>query len=313
MHCWSVHFQVSLESPARAPLAALQSALTVRAKRAYRATSGRSNLMDSTLTTKGLVDVFESFGGMIGDLAKDFGTTLKDAGLQVGSIIGNAAVLVGDHIVDTAVTTVKALPSSVRNLANSLGGQLVKIGRVVSKVGQAIAKGAVALGGVYLSTAKFAISQGAKLTAEVGNRLADAASKLGEAVTALPALAVGFAKAVWEDLKNLLNCLTQDPAEQLCDTILGDVCDCEKGSKVDVSLSGVTIKCSFSPAGLFSKGFGYTYEGNYEAGDKSSNDRTKMPGKEYEQGNKKTGDLDHDVVSIILCGYFLFFWILKRC
>ena len=52
----------------------------MRAKRAYRATSGRSNLMDSTLTTKGLVDVFESFGGMVGDLAKDFGTTLKDAG-----------------------------------------------------------------------------------------------------------------------------------------------------------------------------------------------------------------------------------------
>ena len=50
-------------------------------------------------------------------------------------------------------------------------------------------------------------------------------------------------EAAWDEIKKFINCFTQ--AFSLCNILIGHFCDCERGSSVSISTSGLAMTCSF--------------------------------------------------------------------
>ena len=136
------------------------------------------------------------------------------------------------------------------------------------------------LAGDALEVAEFAVQQGAKVGSALGNRIVDAANAIGDGVEKVGALAVGLAKEAWEQIKAFINCLLE--GFSLCKLMLDDVCDCDAGSSISMSTSGLSMRCVFKDRGTgFSSGYGFSAAGAFEMGDKSSNGRIKLPGQPF--------------------------------
>lgn len=255
----------------------------------------KSEDLDSAVSAKvfdDIADGFESIGDgfeEIGDTFEDIGEGIADVGLTIGSTVGNAATVVGNSVVEAAECTVDALPSEIKSAASTLGNAVVATGNFVADVGEIVADAAVDLAGDVLAVAEFAVEQGAKVGSAVGNSIVTAANAIGDGVEKVGALAVGLAKAAWEQIKDFLSCLLE--SFSLCKLMLDDVCDCDAGSSISMSLSGLSMNCVFK-AGQFSSGYGFSSSGGgaFEMGDKSSNGRVKLPGNNFVQSFKPKGD-----------------------
>ncbi|CAE7595042.1 unnamed protein product [Symbiodinium sp. CCMP2592] len=198
---------------------------------------------------------------------------IADVGLTVGDYVGNAAVIVGNSIVEDAAST--------------LGDVAVAAGSAVADVGEVVADATVDLAGDALDAAEQSIAQGVKLASTVGNEIASKASALGGEIAKLGPLAAGLAKAAWDEIKKFINCLAQ--SFTLCKMLIGDMCDCDSGSDVSASLSGLSMRCKFK--GDFAQGFGISSSssGSFEMGDASSGGKIKLPGNPFQQQRKHPG------------------------
>ena len=78
----------------------------------------------------------------------------------------------------------------------------------------------------------------------LGNRIVDAANAIGDGVEKVGALAVGLAKEAWEQIKALIGCLLE--GFSLCKLMIDDVCDCDAGSSISMSFSGLSMRCVFN-------------------------------------------------------------------
>ena len=249
--------------------------------------------LDSAVSAKifdDIADGFESVGdgfSELGDTFEDIGEGIADVGLTVGSAVGNAATVVGNSVVEAAESTVDALPSEIKDAASTLGKAVVATGNFVADVGEVVADAAVDLAGDALQVAQYAVQEGAKVGSALGDKIATAANAIGDGIERVGALAVGLAKAAWEQIKAFINCLTS--GFSLCKLMLGNVCDCDAGSTISMSTSGLGMRCVFK-AGGFSSGYGFSAGGSFEMGDMSSQGRIKIPGQTFVQSFKPKGD-----------------------
>ncbi|CAE7664347.1 unnamed protein product [Symbiodinium pilosum] len=276
------------------PVADTKLALMTRA-RSRKLNRSDSASLDTSVSSKFIDDIadgFESIGDGfedLGDTFEDIGEGIADVGLTVGSAVGNAATVVGNSVVEAAESTVDALPNEIKDAASTFGNAVVATGSFVADVGEIVADSAVDLAGDALEVAEFAVQQGAKVGSALGNRIVDAANAIGDGVEKVGALAVGLAKEAWEQIKAFINCLLE--GFSLCKLMLDDVCDCDAGSSISMSTSGLSMRCVFKDRGTgFSSGYGFSAAGAFEMGDKSSNGRIKLPGQAFIQSFKPQGD-----------------------
>ncbi|CAE6921942.1 unnamed protein product [Symbiodinium natans] len=216
-------------------------------------------------------------------------TGIADVGLTVGDYVGNAAVIVGNSVVEAAETSIDALPSEIKDAASTLGNVAVAAAGAVADVGEVVADATVDLAGDALHAAKHSIAQGVRLASTVGNEIASKATALGGEIAKLGPLAVGLAKAAWDEIKKFINCLAQ--SFTLCKMLIGNMCDCDGGSDVSASLSGLSMKCKFKHTGDFAQGFGISSSSSssFEMGDASSGGKIKLPGNLFQQQRKHSG------------------------
>eukprot|EP00913_Durusdinium_trenchii_P026591 g24947.t1 len=270
-------------------------ALVARSARAGRQDLSRTQELDSVVSAKifdDIADGFESAANAVADVTTDIGEGVVSVGLTVGDYVGNAATVVGSSIVEAAETTVDALPSEIKSAAQSLGNAVVSTTHFVADVGEMVADGAVDLAGDALQVAQYAVSQGATLglsRCKLGDKISSAANALGGEIAKLGDLAVGLAKAAWDEIKKFINCFTQ--AFSLCNILIGHFCDCERGSSVSISTSGLAMTCSFKTDSDFAKGYGFSAGGeSFQMGDDGSSGRVKIPGQTFFQSFKPKGD-----------------------
>lgn len=267
-------------------------ALVARSARAGRQDLSRTQELDSVVSAKifdDIADGFESAANAVADVTTDIGEGVVSVGLTVGDYVGNAATVVGSSIVEAAETTVDALPSEIKSAAQSLGNAVVSTTHFVADVGEMVADGAVDLAGDALQVAQYAVSQGAKVGSKLGDKISSAANALGGEIAKLGDLAVGLAKAAWDEIKKFINCFTQ--AFSLCNILIGHFCDCERGSSVSISTSGLAMTCSFKTDSDFAKGYGFSAGGeSFQMGDDGSSGRVKIPGQTFFQSFKPKGD-----------------------
>ncbi|CAE7228999.1 unnamed protein product [Symbiodinium sp. CCMP2592] len=165
-----------------------------------------------------------------------------------------------------------------------------------------VADATIDLAGTALDHAQRSLQEGARLSSAVGNFIADKAAALGGEIVKLGPLAAGLASAAWNEIKKFVNCLGD--MLSLCTVLIGDQCDCEGGSYVDVSLDKFSVRCIFKAAADFSKGFGVRavpkkdlgqpgemMEGLFEEDGKSSGRMTILPGEEYVQAFKSANEV----------------------
>ena len=185
--------------------------------------------------------------------AKFFGDVVS-AGMKIGSAIGNAAIVVGNHVVEVAETTYESLPDDIQDAASSIGNVAVGAMNAAVDVGEMVAATSVHLAGTALDHATRSLEEGAKLSSKVGKFIADKAAALGGEIQKLGPLAAGLASAAWEQIKKFVSCLSDSLS--LCSVLIGDQCDCEGGSHVEVSTDKFSVRCVFEKTADFSKGFG---------------------------------------------------------
>ncbi|CAE7885330.1 unnamed protein product, partial [Symbiodinium microadriaticum] len=214
---------------------------------------------------------------------------IADVGLTVGDYVGNAAVIVGNSIVEAAETSIDALPNEIKDAASTLGDAAVAAGGAVADVGEVVADATVDLAGDALDAAEHSVAQGVRLASTVGNEIASKAAALGGEIAKLGPLAAGLAKAAWDEIKKFINCLAQ--SFTLCNMLIGDVCDCDAGSDVSASLSGLSMTCKFKHTGDFAQGYGISSSSSssFEMGDASSSGKIKLPGNLFQQQRKHPG------------------------
>eukprot|EP00439_Symbiodinium_sp_Y106_P054974 s177_g7.t1 len=276
-----------------APITERESHAALLARAFHRAGSGSADAvqgLDSAVSSKvfdAVGDGFDAVGngiadaaGSAADVAGDISSGIADVGLAVGDYVGNAAVIVGNSIVEAAETSIDALPNEIKD--GETGYQSPWASEVV-------ADATVDLAGDALDAAEHSVAQGVKLASTVGNEIASKASALGGEIAKLGPLAAGLAKAAWDEIKKFINCLAQ--SFTLCKMLIGDMCDCDAGSDVSASLSGLSMRCKFKHTGDFAQGFGISSSGSssFQMGDASSGGKIKLPGSLFQQPRKHSG------------------------
>ncbi|CAE7763863.1 unnamed protein product, partial [Symbiodinium sp. KB8] len=297
----SAQSAASEEDPTAVPTDS-ESHAALLARASQRAGSGSADgvqVLDSAVSSKvfgAIADGFESVGngiadaaGSAADIAGDIGSGIADVGLTVGDYVGNAAVIVGNSIVEAAETSIDALPNEIKDAASTLGDAAVAAGGAVADVGEVVADATVDLAGDALDAAEHSVAQGVRLASTVGNEIASKAAALGGEIAKLGPLAAGLAKAAWDEIKKFINCLAQ--SFTLCNMLIGDVCDCDAGSDVSASLSGLSMTCKFKHTGDFAQGYGISSSSSssFEMGDASSSGKIKLPGNLFQQQRKHPG------------------------
>lgn len=269
----------------------LQGALVVRSSRSKR--SGRENANLSSVDEELDAVVSAKFFGAVADGFSSMGNTLASAGMSVGSAIGNAAMVVGNTVVKAAETSFDRLPGPIQDAANAIGNEALGVINTAIDVGEMVADATIDLAGTALEHAQRSVQEGARLSSAVGNFIADKAAALGGEIVKLGPLAAGLASAAWNEIKKFVNCLGE--MLSLCTVLIGDQCDCEGGSYVDVSPDKFSVRCIFKAAADFSKAFGVRavptknlgtagemMEGPADENGKKSRSVAILPGEEYE-------------------------------
>ena len=111
-------------------------------------------------------------------------------------------------------------------------------------MGEMVVDAYVDLADAALSAAEDVAEQAAKVGSALGNKIADAANAIGEGIEKVGAMAVGFAKAAWEAIKDWINCLVNFLDNFMCRVLIGDQCDCDAGSGLDISGGGLSLTCN---------------------------------------------------------------------
>ena len=96
-----------------------------------------------------------------------------------------------------------------------------------------------------LEAADEAAEQAAKVGSALGSAIVEAANAIGEGIDKIGAFAVGFAKAAWEQIKAWIGCLLDFMDNFMCKVLIGDQCDCDAGSGVDIGTGGLSLTCRF--------------------------------------------------------------------
>ena len=211
----SVHLSRS-ENDLKGSEMAVQNALVAR--------SSRSKMLVGEKTNFSSVD--EELDAVVS--AKFFGA-IADGLETVGSVIGNAAVAVGNTVVTAAETTLQSLPPAIKTAANTIGQTAVGVVNTAVSVGEMVVDTTVDLAGTALEHAQQSL-------AEVGR------------------LAEGLARAAWNEIKKIVNCLKE--MFSLCSVLIGDQCDCNAGSDVTIATDRFSVRCVFRAGAEFSQGFG---------------------------------------------------------
>ena len=124
---------------------------------------------------------------------------------------------------------------------------MVTAAEAVGDVGEMVLDAYVDLADAALSAAEHAAEQAAKVGSALGNKIADAAHAIREGIERIEkvgAMAVGFARAAWEAIKDWINCLVNFMDNFMCRVLIGDQCDCDAGNGLDISGGGLSLTCS---------------------------------------------------------------------
>ncbi|CAE7035243.1 unnamed protein product [Symbiodinium natans] len=199
--------------------------------------------------------------------------------MAIGTAVANAANVVGNHLVKAAETKFSKLGGAIKAAANEIGSTAVSVGNSFEDFGEMVADATVDLAGAVLDAAVYSVNQGIQLAEKVGSEIASKAVAFGDVVQSLGPLVVGLAKAAWEVIKDFLLCFKN--ALSPCAMLIGEVCDCKKGSAVAFS-NGLSLKCVFKDNAGLTKKFGFkATQKEHLFGGKGANGKVKLPGEEY--------------------------------